>query len=135
MLIKWIRLRNIRSYLSEEIHFPEGSTLLSGDIGAGKSTILLAIEFALFGFSTDVSGETLLRNGKPSGSVELCFDVDSKNVIIKYTCFSLETCQRIGQISYWFGHCLPTSTGLLLYRKAASPAADIASSYQCSPIA
>jgi len=83
MLIKWIRLRNIRSYLSEEIHFPEGSTLLSGDIGAGKSTILLAIEFALFGFSTDVSGETLLRNGKPSGSVELCFDVDSKNVIIK----------------------------------------------------
>jgi len=35
----------------EEIIFPEGSTLLSGDIGSGKTTVLLAIEFAYSAWS------------------------------------------------------------------------------------
>ncbi|MEM3370126.1 MAG: SMC family ATPase [Candidatus Woesearchaeota archaeon] len=83
MIIKWVRLKNIRSYLSEEIRFSEGSTLLSGDIGAGKSTILLAVEFALFGFTNEISGDTLLRNGKQNGSVELCIEVEGKEIIIK----------------------------------------------------
>ena len=83
MFLKSIKLENIRSYLSEEIRFPNGSVLLSGDIGCGKSTILLAIEFALFGISSDLSGSTLLRHGKQSGSVELNFQIDQKNVIIK----------------------------------------------------
>ena len=49
MIINKIKLENIRSYLNQEIELPEGSVLLSGDIGSGKSTILLATEFALFG--------------------------------------------------------------------------------------
>jgi len=49
MILKSIVLDNIRSYAYQEIRFPRGSILLSGDIGAGKSTILHAIEFALFG--------------------------------------------------------------------------------------
>ncbi len=83
MIIKWVKLRNIRSYVSGTIEFPEGSILLSGDIGAGKSSILHAMEFALFGFTNEISGETLLRNGKQSGSVEFCFTIDGKEIIIK----------------------------------------------------
>src|SRR3989338_2643219 len=84
MIIKSVRLENIRSYLSETIDFPSGSTLLSGDIGSGKSTILLAIEFALFGVKrADLSGSALLRHGKKSGSVELVLDIDGKEIIIK----------------------------------------------------
>ncbi len=84
MILKSIKLSNIRSYLSQEIKFPEGSLLLSGDIGSGKSTILQAIEFALFGIlKTDLSGTSLLRRGKNSGSVELNFEIDGKNIIIK----------------------------------------------------
>ena len=65
MLLKSIKLENIRSYLSQKIDFTEGSVMLSGDIGCGKSTILLAVEFGLFGvMKGDVSGESLLRNGK-----------------------------------------------------------------------
>ncbi len=79
-----MRLENIRSYTNQEIVFPPGSVLLSGDIGTGKSTVLLAIEFALFGVRRKhLSGESLLRNGKNNGSVELRFDVDSKDVIVK----------------------------------------------------
>ena len=84
MLIKSIKLENIRSYNFQEIDFPQGSVLLSGDIGSGKSTILSAIEFALFGIKRgDLSGNALLRHGKKEGSVELSLDIDNKNIIIK----------------------------------------------------
>ena len=83
MRLNKIKLQNIRSYLSEEIEFPEGSVLLSGDIGSGKSTILLAIDFALFGLRKgSLSGGSLLRNGKNVGGVELYFEIDGKNVVV-----------------------------------------------------
>ena len=83
MLLKSIKLNNIRSYLNEQIEFPEGSVMLSGDIGSGKSTILLAAEFGLFGIMRgDVSGESLLRHGKKEGSVEIILDINGKEVII-----------------------------------------------------
>lgn len=84
MLIKKLKLENIRSYKSQEIDFSEGSTLLSGDIGSGKSTILLAVEFALFGLlKGELSGDGLLRKGETKGSVELHFNVDNKDIIVK----------------------------------------------------
>ncbi|MGV8171925.1 MAG: AAA family ATPase, partial [Candidatus Woesearchaeota archaeon] len=83
MLLKAIKLENIRSYTAQTIDFSDGSTLLIGDIGSGKTTILLAIEFALFGLiKGDVSGSTLLRHGKREGCVELSFSIDGKNVKI-----------------------------------------------------
>jgi len=82
MKINKIKLENIRSYLNQEINLPEGTVLLSGDIGSGKSTILLATEFALFGLEKGM-GQGLLRNGKDSGSVELYLDLDGKDVVIK----------------------------------------------------
>ncbi len=86
MILKSLKLNNIRSYTDEEIVFPEGSTLLSGDIGAGKSSILMAVEFALFGIMrAELSGSSLLRNGKNSGFIELDFSVDNKEVKIRRT--------------------------------------------------
>ena len=82
MLLKKIKLENIRSYISEEISFPDGSVLLSGNIGSGKSSILLAIDFVLFGLSSGL-GNALLRNGEENGSVELHFKLDDKDVVIK----------------------------------------------------
>ncbi len=83
MLLKSIKLDNIRSYTSQTIELNEGSTLLIGDIGCGKTTILLAIEFALFGLiKGDVNGSTLLRHGKKEGSVELNFEIDSQDITI-----------------------------------------------------
>ncbi|MBI3031949.1 SMC family ATPase [Candidatus Woesearchaeota archaeon] len=83
MIFKSIKLHNIRSYTDETIVFPEGTILLSGDIGAGKSTILHAIEFALFGFIRgSLEGDALLRNGKHEGCVELASEISKKSVII-----------------------------------------------------
>jgi DNA repair protein SbcC/Rad50 len=84
MILKSLKLENIRSYLSEKIDFPEGSLLLSGDIGSGKSTVLQAIEFALFGTRRDqLSAESLLRHGEIQGSVELAFNIKGEDISIK----------------------------------------------------
>ena len=84
MQLKSIKLNNIRSYLDQKIDFPTGSLLLSGDIGSGKSTILLAVEFALFGSKpSELPASSLLRHGKNEGSVELSFELEGKNIIIK----------------------------------------------------
>ncbi|UCE58024.1 MAG: AAA family ATPase, partial [Candidatus Bathyarchaeota archaeon] len=77
MIIKSLKLKNIRSYENETIDFPLGALLFEGDIGSGKSTILLAIEFALFGLG-DQKGASLLRTRTNEGSVALKFEVDGK---------------------------------------------------------
>lgn len=84
MIIKSLRLKNIRSYTDQTILFPEGSVLLSGDIGSGKSSILYAVEFALFGTDLDrLSSNALLRKGEKEGSVELNFQLKNQDIIIK----------------------------------------------------
>ena len=83
MIIKRVKLNNIRSYSEQEIIFPQGSILLAGNIGSGKSSILLAIDFALFGLQKgNISGASLLRNDANKGFVELEFSLDDKNIII-----------------------------------------------------
>ena len=83
MLLKKITLRNIRSYKEEEIIFPEGSTLLSGDIGSGKTSVLIGIEFALFGLQPGQKGNAILRNDVKEGGVKLEFEINGKEIIVE----------------------------------------------------
>jgi len=86
MRIKSVYLRNIRSYEQGEVNLPEGSVLLSGDIGSGKTTVLLALEFALFGLQRGVlSGAGLLRNGKDNGTIKVCLEIGGKEIEIERT--------------------------------------------------
>jgi exonuclease SbcC len=85
MKIKKITLENIRSYENQEINFVDGSTLLAGDIGSGKTSVLLAIEFALFGLQPGQRGSALLRNGAKDGAVKLVFEIDGNEIVIERT--------------------------------------------------
>ncbi len=85
MLLKKITLNNIRSYNHEEIDFLEGSSLLLGDIGSGKTSILLGIEFALFGLQPGQRGSSLLKNGEEEGGAILEFEIDEKKIIVERT--------------------------------------------------
>ncbi len=85
MKIKKIILDNIRSYEHQEIIFPEGSVLLSGDIGSGKTSVLLGIEFALFGLQPGQKGSSILRNGQVQGGVTIEFEVDGKTIVLERT--------------------------------------------------
>jgi exonuclease SbcC len=79
LILRRLKLRNIRSYEEGEINFPNGIILFEGDIGSGKSTILLATEFALFGLGNE-KATSLLSLGKNEGEVELEFEVKGNKV-------------------------------------------------------
>ena len=85
MRLKKIILENIRSYEYQEIEFGEGSILLSGDIGSGKTSILLGIEFALFGLQPGQRGSSLLRNQAQEGRIILELKLENKEIIIERT--------------------------------------------------
>jgi len=83
MILKRLVIENLRSYNKQEINFPMGSTLLSGDIGSGKTTVLLAIEFALFGLQPSQKPASLLRSSANDGKVIFEFEIEGKNIIIE----------------------------------------------------
>jgi exonuclease SbcC len=73
MLLTHLSLKNIRSFndgSEVSIDIPEGTVLFEGDVGSGKSTILYAVEFALFGLG-DMSGGYLLSEGASSGHARI----------------------------------------------------------------
>ncbi|MEX0656852.1 MAG: SMC family ATPase [Nitrosopumilaceae archaeon] len=82
MILNSILLENIRSYSRQQIEFPRGITLFEGDIGSGKSSVLMAIEFALFGLGSQ-NAQALLSKKANDGCVMLDFSVDGKNYQIK----------------------------------------------------
>ncbi len=86
MLLTGIALRNIRSYGDAEtsIELRPGLTLFEGDIGSGKSTILTAVEFGLFGLG-DLEAKHLLRHGAKKGSVRVTFEVGGRRYVVSRT--------------------------------------------------
>ncbi len=71
MLVRYVILENYKSYAQARVEFTKGTNAIIGDNGAGKSTILEAIGFALFNYRpTSLAG--CLREGSESGSVTVC---------------------------------------------------------------
>jgi len=85
MILESIKIGNIRSIKNLDLTFPQTTMLFYGDIGSGKSSVLKAIEFALFGTlkSADLSGDSILRRGENKASVELTFLLDDNRYVIK----------------------------------------------------
>ena len=72
MQLSRLRVKNIRSYESADLEFRAGTTLLVGDVGAGKTSLLYAIEMALFGVA-EVNAAYLVRHGAGHAEVTVGF--------------------------------------------------------------
>jgi len=79
MKIEIIQLENIRSHVKSTVPFARGFNCLVGGLGCGKSSILYAIDFALFGDPLGRSYDYLLREGEDSGKVTVQFIQDGKS--------------------------------------------------------
>ncbi|MBS7606883.1 AAA family ATPase [Candidatus Bathyarchaeota archaeon] len=82
MKIDSIFIENMRSHVKTYIKFSKGFNCLVGGLGAGKSSILYAIDFALFGEPLSRSYDYLLREGTDIGRVALKFIENGKEYTI-----------------------------------------------------
>jgi exonuclease SbcC len=73
LIIKKIKLVNIRSHEDTEIELHKGINVFTGRTGSGKSSVLLAIEYGLFGSDSGIGNSDILKRGKQSGYVEIIF--------------------------------------------------------------
>jgi DNA repair protein SbcC/Rad50 len=85
MLFKKLTIQNIRSYENLTIEFPKGSVLLAGDIGSGKTSILLGLQFALFGLQPGQKGSSILRQGTENAYACVEIEVDGEIIILERT--------------------------------------------------
>jgi len=78
MRIVLVQLENIRSHVKSTMPFAKGFNCLVGGLGCGKSSILYAIDFALFGDPLGRSYDYLLRDDAEGGKVILQFVQNGK---------------------------------------------------------
>ncbi len=73
MKIEVVQLENIRSHVKSTVPFTRGFNCVVGGVGCGKSSIMYAVDFALFGDSIARSFDYLLREGADWGKVTVQF--------------------------------------------------------------
>ena len=79
MIFTRLKLNNFKSHENTVINFDKGISVIVGENGAGKSTILEAISFALFKQHTGKKIDDLVRNNASSMSIELEFQSNGRD--------------------------------------------------------
>ena len=77
-MITDIQLKDFIAHKDTKIEFGKGITIFVGHNGSGKSSIIDAVTFALFGKHTRKSNKNLVRRGANSAMVQLHFALNSK---------------------------------------------------------
>ena len=77
-MMKDIKIHNFISHNNTTLVFDKGITIFVGHNGSGKSSVIDAITFALFGEHTRKSNKNLIRRGTSSSYVHLNFSIGSR---------------------------------------------------------
>ncbi|RMF89530.1 MAG: hypothetical protein D6733_06095 [Methanobacteriota archaeon] len=84
MIIDEVRLRNFRSHRDTRLSLGQGTTVIIGDNGAGKTSILEAVSFALFKEKPDGVGvDELISLGKTEGEVSVTFHSNGRGYRVR----------------------------------------------------
>ena len=78
-MITSIELGDFLAHTNTNLDFDNGVTVFVGHNGAGKSSIIDAITFALFGQHTRKSNKGLIKRGSTQGFAKVNFSVNGKN--------------------------------------------------------
>jgi len=77
-MITDIRLQDFISHRDTHLQLGKGVTIFVGHNGSGKSSVIDAITFSLFGKHSRKSGKNLVRRGAAQGSAQIHFSLNSK---------------------------------------------------------
>jgi len=77
-MITSIELVDFLSHADTKLEFENGVTVFVGDNGAGKSSIIDAITFALFGQHTRKSNKSLIKRGSNQGFTKIGFSINGR---------------------------------------------------------
>jgi len=77
-MITSVKLHNFLSHKDTELSFDNGVTVFIGENGAGKSSIIEAITFALFGKTRRGAIEDVIRDGETQAVTQIYFEVNGK---------------------------------------------------------
>jgi len=77
-MITSIELGDFLSHSNTKLEFQNGVTVFVGDNGAGKSSIIDAITFSLFGQHTRKSNKGLIKRGSNQGFAKIGFSINDK---------------------------------------------------------
>lgn len=97
MKIKALTLQDIRSYDDQTVEFPDGTILIRGDNGAGKTSLLMGIFGGLFLSkirnvgTNDFNLGDLVRRGEDKGTVELVFEIDGTEYTVTWELYTTST--------------------------------------------
>ena len=83
MHISKIELENIKSHTNSTFEFNRGTTAITGENGAGKTTIIEAIAWVLFDL-LEYKKEDFVRRGEKKGSVRVTFEsgLDEREYVV-----------------------------------------------------
>ncbi|TAK18368.1 MAG: SMC family ATPase, partial [Nitrosarchaeum sp.] len=77
-MITSVELGDFLSHSETKLEFGNGVTVFVGQNGAGKSSIIDAITFALFGQHTRKSNKGLIKRGANQGFAKVEFNINGK---------------------------------------------------------
>ncbi|WP_346292798.1 SMC family ATPase [Sphaerothrix gracilis] len=103
MQILSLTLKNFKAHSDRHFEFQPGTNAICGENGAGKTSLLEAIAWALFNYQGDYKREDLIRNGSSSAQVRVVFvsSHDSRTYEVQrctsrgYTLFDPQLDQRL----------------------------------------
>ncbi len=79
-MINSIELGNFLSHSDTKLEFYDGLTVCVGNNGAGKSSIIDAITFALFGKHSRKTNKSLIKRGTTQGFAKINFTINGKEL-------------------------------------------------------
>ena len=87
-MLENLYVNNFRSHDKTEINLHSGLNVFLGEVGAGKTSILEALSFALFGkISSGVTQTELIKRGSNQTKAILVFKVDSEKYKVERSIF------------------------------------------------
>ncbi len=83
MIIRSLKVKNVKCFEDSEVEFVLGKNVIIGYNGSGKSALLQSVLYSLFSEYTQGTNDRLVRTGQPFAEFELEFEHDGREYLVE----------------------------------------------------